>query len=83
MTFPGEVKIDVGLPGQDRLFVALEIVWTHVRMQVAPVIVNDGGVVVVATFVGDVAMVANGTNVRTNGWSFDARKTSHAGELLT
>ena len=83
MTFPGEVKIDVGLPGQNCSFIALKVVWTHVGMQVAPVMINDGRVVVVTTFVGDIAMVADGTNVRTNGGSFDARKTGHAGELLT
>jgi len=58
MTFSGQVQIDVGLPGQDRSFITLEIVRTHVRMQVAPVVVGGSRVVVVATFVVGMVMMA-------------------------
>ena len=61
VALPGKIKIDVGLSGQDRPFVTLEIVRSHMRMQVAPVAVGDGRVV--ATFIGRIAMVADGTNV--------------------
>lgn len=84
MTFSGKVKIDVGLPGQDGSFVTLEIVWAHVRMEVAPVVVHDGWIVVgVSTFVGDIAVVAGGPNIRRNGWGLDAGKAGHTGELLS
>lgn len=65
MSFSGKVKIDVGLPGQDCPFVTLEIVWPHVRMQVASVTIGYGRVVavVVAAFVGWIAMMANGSDV--------------------
>jgi len=64
VTFSGKVKIDVGLPGQDCPLVTLEIVQPHMRMQVAPVdIGGDRVVVVVATFVGGIAMMADGSDV--------------------
>jgi len=65
MTFSGQVKIDVGLPGQDRPLVTLEIVRPHMRMQVAPVAIGDDGVVavVVTTFVGGIAIMADGSDV--------------------
>lgn len=65
MTFPWKVKIDVCLPGQDCPLVTLEIVWAHVRMQVTSVVVGDGRVVavVVATFVGTIVTVTDGSNV--------------------
>jgi len=62
MTFSGKVQIDVGLPGQDCSFVTLEIVRTHVGVQVAPVTVSNGRVVV-AAFVGGIAMMADGSNI--------------------
>ena len=61
VTFPGQIQVDVGLPGQDRSFVTLEIVWTHVRMQVAPVVVGDGRVV--TAFVGDVVMMTDRSHI--------------------
>lgn len=81
MTFPGKVKIEVGLPGQDCSFVTLEIIRTHVRMQVAPVVVGDGRVVA-TTFVGAIETMTGESNVRSNRWCLDARKAGHAGELL-
>jgi len=63
VTFSGQVQVDVGLPGQDRSFITLEIVRTHVRMQVAPVVVGSGRVVVVAvvaTFIVGVVMMTYG-----------------------
>jgi len=62
VTFPGKVEIDVCLPGQDCSFVTLEIVRTHVGVQVAPVTVSNGRVVV-AAFVGGIAMMADGSNI--------------------
>ena len=65
MAFSGEVEIDVGLPGQDCPLVTLEIVRPHVRMQVAPVAITNDRVVavVVATFVGGIAMMPDGSDV--------------------
>ena len=85
VTFSGKVEIDVGLPSQDCSLVTLEIVWAHMRMQVAPVVVGGSRVVVavVATFVGDVTMMADGSNVRSNRRGLDAGKAGHAGELLS
>jgi len=84
VTFSGKVQIDIGLPGQDRSLVTLEIVWTHVRMQVAPMAVGDGGVivVVVTTFTKAIAMVADGTNIGSNGRGLNTGETGHSGELL-
>ena len=61
MTFSGKVEIDVGLPGQDCPFVTLEIVQPHMRMQVAPVAIGDDRVV--ATFVGGIAIMTDGSDV--------------------
>jgi len=64
MTFPGQIQINIGLPGQNRSFVTLEIVRTHVRVQVAPVIVGGSKVVaVVAAFIGGVVMMADGSHI--------------------
>jgi len=75
VTLSGKVQINVCLPGQDRLFVTLEVVWTHVRMQVAPVVINNGRVVVV--------MMTEGADVGRNGRSLDTRETGHTTELLS
>lgn len=83
VTFSGKVQIDVCLPGQNRPFVALKVVWTHVRMQMAPVVVGNSRVVIVAWIVGGVAMMTDGTDIRRNGGSLDARKAGHATKLLS
>ena len=84
MTFPRQIEIDVSLPGQDCPFVTPEIVRTHVRMQVAPVIVGGSRIVTdVAAFVGGMVMMADRSDIRINGRSFDAREAGHAGELLS
>jgi hypothetical protein len=84
VTFPGQIEIDVSLPGQNRPFVTLEIVRTHVRVQVAPVAVGGGSVVgVVAAFVGGVVMMADRSHIRGNGRSFDTGETGHTGKLLS
>ena len=65
MALPGKIEVEVGLPGQDSSLVTLEIVRTHVRMQVTPVAVDDGRVVAVVgtTIVGAIVAMTNGTNV--------------------
>ena len=83
MTLPGQIQIDVGFPGQDRSFVTLEVVRTHVRMQVAPVIVGSSRVVVATAFVWGIVITTNRSHIRGKGRSLDARETGHAGELLS
>ena len=80
VTLSGKVQIDVCLPGQNCSLVTLEVVWPHVRMKVGPVIVGNGRV---ARFVGGVMMMTEGTHVRSEGWSLDARKAGDAAELLS
>ena len=68
MTFPRQIQIDVGLPSQDCLFVTPESVQTHVRMQVAPVIVGSSRVVTdVVAFVGGMVVMADRSDIRING----------------
>lgn len=80
VTFSGQVQIDVCLPGQNSSFVTLEVVWAHVRMQVAPVVVGNGRI---ARITGGVVRMADGTHVRSKGWSLDAGETGHTTELLS
>ena len=82
VTFSGQIQIDVGLPGQDRSFVTLEIVWTHVRIQVTPVAVGCGRVTVVTAFIGGV-MMTDRSRIRINRRGFDTGETGHSGELLS
>ena len=57
MTFSRKIQIDVCLPGQHSSFITLKVFWTHVRMEVAPVVVGDGRVVIDARFVEGVVVV--------------------------
>lgn len=78
VTFPGQVQINISLPGQNRPFVTAEIVRTHVRVQVASGIGGGSRVVaVVAAFIRRVVKMADGSHIRSNGGSFDARETGH------
>lgn len=52
-------------------------------MQVAPVVVGDGRVVIVAGFVGGVVVMSNRSCIRINGGCLYAGKTGHATELLS
>ena len=64
MTFSGKVQIDICLPGQNCSFVALEVVRTHVRMQVAPVVVGNGRWIVIdARFVEGIVVMTGGTHI--------------------
>ena len=79
--FPGKVKIGVGPPGQGCPFVTLEVVCTHVRMQLAPVVVDGRTVAaVVTTFVRAIETKVGESSVRSNGWGY-IRKADHMGGL--
>lgn len=80
VTFSGKIEIDVHLPGQNGTFVTLEVVRTHVRMEVTPVVVGNRRV---SGFVGGVVVMTKGADVGSKRWSLDARKTGHTTELLS
>jgi len=63
VAFSGKIQVDVSLPGQDCSFVTLEIVRTHVRIQVAPVVVGGSKIVVATAVVRGIVMVADRSDV--------------------